>query len=342
MTFEEWKQLCPTLAQVFGQETELISHVVPIGNVIGSRTERYETSATRIETCTRTVKMADPNWLESKLAKLRSEKDPCNVSGIIGEIRAYGELLWVWRDTDLSAPAQGPDFLVHLDDSSLSVEVHTPQGRSSIERTTLEHESTTFGNVTTRLSEVAPFGLPERPAIDTAQGECVSQIAGIKGTEHQFDEETLSVLWLDFNDPSVSLIGLDSEQALPVMRGENALTSGCLWNAFYAEKGDPIFDSLSLEGSGSRIYEMEFHGRFSRGSKIDFVICDIATDKIILQNPFTSKPIPDSFFRDVFRLFGFNLALSWLDWPVRGYLKPRVEHAREEIRLFTTAFRLTT
>ena len=83
---------------------------------------------------------------------------------------------------------------------------------------------------------------------------------------------------------------------------------------------------------------MPFSGRFNQETLIDFVILDIWSDKIVFENHKKKKQIPDQVYRDLFRLFPFNLQLSSLDWPIRGSLAARIERRRSDIRAFCLAF----
>ncbi len=343
MTITEWKGLCPTLAEVFDADPEVAARVAPMGEAITSAEGHRRAVASRSEKCASLVQLSNPAWLGAKASRFKRDKDPQNRSAILGEIRAYGEILWVWRSDRVDAlSGAGPDFRVNADEAQLHIEVNTPQGRSDEVRTTRHLGTTTRQNVTMTTSEFAPFGLPpdDRP-LDTVQSECISKIAAIKMKEHQFDEQSLSVLWLDFNDLVLWPIGFDSKQALPVCLWNQTLIAGCLWNAFYAEKDDPIFDDLNItNGYASRTYKMEFPGRFNAASKIDLVICDLGSDKIVFQNHNSVKQISNWVFYYLFTLFRFNLVLSWIDWPLRGELKSRVEMARRELSLYMRCFRM--
>ncbi|MDQ7785010.1 MAG: hypothetical protein RDU20_19150 [Desulfomonilaceae bacterium] len=343
MTITEWKDRCPTLAEAFGADPEVAARVAPMGDAITSAEGHRDTVAVRSEKCASLVQQDNPGWLAAKASQFKRERDPRNRSAILGEVRAYGELLWVWQSEHVNAlSGAGPDFRVNAGDAELQIEVNTPQGRSDKARTTRQLGTTTQDNVTITSSEIAPFGLPrhDRP-LDTLQSECISKIAAIKMKEHQFDRQSSSVLWLDFNDLLLWPTGFDSYQALPVYFWKDTLTAGCLWNAFYAEKGDPIFDDLNVtNGHPSRTYKMEYPGRFNAESKIDLVICDLGGDKIVFQNHNSVKLVSDWVFRYLFTLFGFNLTLSWIDWPHRGTLKSRITTARRQLSLYLRCFRM--
>jgi hypothetical protein len=83
---------------------------------------------------------------------------------------------------------------------------------------------------------------------------------------------------------------------------------------------------------------MEYDGRFWGKSLIDFVIADTCTEKIIFQNHSRDICIPNELYQSLHRLFGFNLELSWLDWPQKGQLEIRVQLELDRIQAYKIAF----
>ena len=106
--------------------------------------------------------------------------------------------------------------------------------------------------------------------------EAVSRIAQAKGDESQLAGHDAYVLWMDFQDPLLWALVPDLGQVRPFSTFRGAATSGAFWSAFYGRPGMPVFDSLSFESGDHSIYRMEFEGRFSRQSVLDFVIVSVA------------------------------------------------------------------
>ena len=291
----------------------------------------------RTNHCVSRIKNEHPNWLSSKSKIVLHDKDYSNVSSTLGEIRALGELIWIWN-SNIKTPKDGCDFILETKIGyKVRYEVFTPQHRTK--RYSREISDDQSKNVRMKVSERFPFGWPERPTKDNVQGEAVSQLAQIKEKEHQFNTEDISVLWLDFRDPLLWPMDFKSDQLLPISAFREELTSGSCWNAFYGKKELPIFDQLSVLGLPSRSYDMEFDGRFNQNSLIDFVIISSQEQQVVFENHMKTKTIPDNFYKSLYRLFGFNLELSWLDWPLRGNLKSRVEHELETIRIYKNIFK---
>lgn len=340
MIDECWQRFYPAISGAFQDYPEMLLPGHPVGFLLRCAQDRAGYVRARTEQCINLVLLQNKPWLESKIRTMRrEEKSLANVKARIGEIRAYGELLWAWPShTKPETKAAGRDFIVEVGDSELWIEVQTPN-IGPPEKCVRVHRETTDGNASWRMTEFAPFRFP-KDLDDTFQGRCASKITAIKKREHQFDDDTISILWLDLKDPTIWLCGFPSEQALPLYWEQETLVPGFLWHALYAEKGDPMFDKLSVEGMHPKPRTMEFSGRFNQETRIDFVIVDTWSDKIIFEKHKDKKEIPDIVYKDLFRLFPFNLQLSWLDWPIRGALAQKVERARSEIKAFCSALKL--
>jgi hypothetical protein len=240
-----------------------------------------------------------------------------------------------WKSLNIKPGKSGSDFALQVNGKTINIEVNTPQHRSK--RHTLDHESFGSDRIKGKVYEIFPFGWPERD-IDNVQGEATSKLAGIKQKEHQFDEDSINILWVDLKDPMLWVLDFGIEQFLPISAFREEITSGAFWNAFYAKKDTYIFDQLSMQGLGSRIYKIEYNGRFWGKSIIDFVIADTRTDQLIFQNHNRESHIPNALFQSLHLLFGFNLELSWLDWPQKGQLTTRVQQELDKIQAYKGAF----
>ncbi|MHB1350289.1 MAG: hypothetical protein ACYCYR_10500 [Desulfobulbaceae bacterium] len=297
----------------------------------GSRTKDV---AMRTDKCTQLVKDANEQWLKEKVKIILEDEDRSNVSASLGEIRAYGELIWIW-EPGIEAGKSGSDFSLKANEKTVKIEVNTPQHRTK--RHTLNHESFDTDRIKGKVYEIFPFGWPERN-IDNVQGEAASKLAAIKQKEHQFDKDSINILWIDLKDPTLWVLDFGFEQFLPLSAFREEITSGAFWNAFYAKKGTYIFDQLSMHGLASRIYKIEYNGRFWGNSLIDFVIADTRTDQIVFQNHSRDSCIPNELYQSLHRLFGFNLELSWLDWPIKGQLATRIKLELDRIQVYKEAF----
>jgi hypothetical protein len=331
-----WQRRFPTLAKLFVPTYLQANH--PIGALLSSESESLSSVAYKTDRCAKLVENIDPSWLKRKVKIIKHDNNLKNVSGAVGEVRAYGELITAFGEENVVAQTgKGPDFLLTVEDHQVCVEVNAPQWTDK--QTRREVERTVTGNISMSISEVAPFGFPTREK-DTFGGECVHKLAGIKGDEDQFREDLLNILWLDCNDPALSVLAFQGSHVLPLISGTESLTSGCLWNAFYAKKGDPIFGSVRATGETPTFYEMEFDGRFQGSTKIDFAIIDIFPEIIVYQNPNRAKKAPDRLFQSYFSFVGFNFSHCWIDWPVHGSLAGRIDHARRETCSCLKAFRI--
>jgi hypothetical protein len=340
MSLEERFKKYPALKEAFWPSANEIKHQIdhphPLTSLIldsGSRTTQV---AIRTDKCIQLVNRINQNWLKDKVKIILNYADFSNVSAALGEIRAFGELIWI-KGEDVLAGKSGSDFNFKLNDVTVHIEVNTPQHRTK--RHTMEHESFESDRIKGKTYEIFPFGWPERN-IDNVQGETVSKIASVKQKEHQFQKDTINILWVDLKDPTLWQLDFGNEQFLPISAFREEITSGAFWNAFYAKKNTYIYEHLSVQGLASKIYKMEYNGRFWNESLVDFVIADTRTDQILFQNPNRDMNIPNELFRSMYCLFAFNLELSWLDWPVKGSLLKRVEIELERIQKYKDIFQI--
>lgn len=339
MSLLNWERNYPVLYELFGAHEKILTPSHPLGYLISIDEENVRRAALKTEGAARIVRLAAPDWLGAKCHTI-IVRGVVEASATLSEIRAYGDLLSVWREEHVRTNRTGADFVVEYGEERISIEVHTPQGRSDPAKVSRHLGGTTEGNVTTSILAFAPFGFPQDSS-STVQSEAAYWMSrGKEHKGHQFPENAISILWLDFNDPGIWPIPMSSDQALPVMSGRESLTSGCFWTAFYGEEGDAVLDDLNVFGMSGKPYRMPFPGRFNRDASVDFVIIDTLSDKIIFQNHKGDKQIRGQLFREFFRLPRLSLKHSWLDWPVRGWLVPAVACERQKIEMFTSAFKV--
>lgn len=338
MSLKERFEKYPNLNEIFWPGANEIKYSSdnshPLTSLVLGECSRTKDIAIRSEKCVQLVKNANEQWLKEKVKIILEDQDSSNVSASLGEIRAYGELIWAWG-ADIKAGKSGSDFSLLANGKMVKIEVNTPQHKTK--RHTADYESFGKDRIKGKVYEIFPFGWPERE-IDNIQGEAASKLAAIKQKEHQFDKDAINILWIDLKDPALWVLDFGTEQFLPLSAFREEITSGAFWNAFYAKKGTYIFDQLSMNGLASRIYEIEYNGRFWRKSLIDFVIADTRTDQIIFQNHIRDTCVPNELYQSMHRLFGFNLELSWLDWPQKGQLATRVQLELDRIQVYKGAF----
>jgi len=279
------------------------------------------------------------SWMESKCRLYRETEDESSASAILGEIRAYGVLASHWAPDQLETPTSGSDFHCIIDNQHVHIEVHTPHGRADISRTTIDHGDRGSGRIQSRVAEIAPMGLPQRPGADNVQGEAVSYIAARKGDESQFKIDCINVLWLDFRDSRIWPMDIMSDQVHPLTSFNGGVTSGALWNAFYATKGLPIFSHLDVDGVRSNVYEMEYDARFQGSSVLDYVIINLQKWIVAYANPSRGHAgYGRDFFSALHRSPDFRVEFSWLPIPDAASLQRRIHYQLSSIRNYRSQF----
>ena len=260
------------------------------------------------------------DWLNRKVKDFYDSEEikTENFNGLLGEIRAYGELLELKSRVDeiskIETPNSGSDFLMSFKNQTISIEVNSPQ-QSGAKQTTSEIEehltSTGRNTVTTYISSTAPYGYPVRQK-DNIQYEAVSKFAQIKIDKEnkQFTKKNISILWLDLNNPKIFVFN-QLDYTTPVLSFNGQVTSGFLWNAFYSLKNDNIYSCYN--GFPSDLIKMEFNGRFAN-SNIDFVIIDCFTHKVIFENHNSPKIFPRELYKVFFHLHNLNNHNSMLSY----------------------------
>lgn len=306
----------------------------PLSYLLTSDSQAAELVAIRTDRAVASIRDRDPTWLGQKTVTLRRASDSSATTSVLGEIRAYADLLSAFP-AQVTPNARGCDFSISLEAESVGVEVYSPQHRS--ERASTQPEVSVRHGIRMELIETAPFGLPERP-IDNVQGEAVSRIAGAKWPESQLEGHDAYVLWMDFQDPWLWALVPDLGQVRPFCTFRGAATSGAFWSAFYGRRGMPVFDSLSFDCGDHSIYTMEFDGRFSGASVLDFAVFALIPGTVAYQNPNRQTVLSDDFFWKLHLLPRVKPELCWLDWPARGCLGDRVALAREELDAYLTFF----
>lgn len=319
-----WNNFVPTISNLADGH--------PLTALLYPASENAKIAAFNTDSSIKRLQHLHKDWLQKKTRIVLEEKDLANISAVLGEIRAYGELTAIWPRS-ISAQAAGADFSVcHPTGHTIKVEVNTPQKAKTGSPKLIE--SSILNKIEISTFVQYPLGEPESTT-DNVQGEATSRLSSIKEDKEakQFQGADIAILWVDLQDPSVWNFNFWSEQFCPVVVFRENLTSGSLWSAWYGEKDLPVFDNLPIQGCiDDKPYKMEFKGRFARETVIDFLIVDTADKTVVFQNHVKSNKIPDQVYQDLYCLSRFNLEKSWLDWPVRSSLRSSVEMMIQNIK----------
>lgn len=275
------------------------------------------------------------NWLMSLKPRLLNVDDYSSSSGTLGEIRALGYLLQTGISVDPIGKA-GSDFWLSEGKEKAFVEVHSRQLNSD-ERETLQNfhneilrniDSNSQANQRVSVVEygTVPLG---RPKIgENITENAISKLASIKGKEHQMSSDETSILWLDFQDEIWNLLDTIN-RVLPLTTHNNAFYSGELWYAFYGWIDAPIYEAFRWDMVND-VVKMRHQGRFRQETKLDAVVVSFSRDTIILENPYSRKPIKPWLWKRLVFLPRFNFEMSYTNWPAVN-LRQRIELEQEKL-----------
>ena len=123
------------------------------------------------------------------------------------------------------------------------------------------------------------------------------------------------------------------ERVLPLRTTtpNNAFQSGELWYAFYGWKDAPIYEEFRLDMLFGDVVKMRHDGRFRQDTKLDAVIISFSGDTIILENPYSQKPIKPWLWKRLVLLPRFNFEMSYTNWPAVN-LRQRIELEEEKLK----------
>jgi hypothetical protein len=328
----------PTLHEFAGDITPFMKKNNPLGVLLMGCSDNARQVAKFTERSLERIKGINQGWFVSKSNKFKKDRTPENVSAVLAEIRAYGMLLRDWANFKIEASQKnGSDFIIHCGAQTLRVEVNAPQWAGGTKTTSQVVEKTIQGPIYSRVTEMIPYGSPRKPSEENFATMAISKICSIKQKEHQFNADDFSILWLDYWDPLLWLSPM-SDQARPYLIRNTKLELGWLWNAFYAKKGDPIFDSVLITGASTKTIPLAHDGRFQQiDCKIDLVIISDPRNVVAFQNPKKLNRFSDFFFAMLIDSPLYRFENSWLDWPKRGTLLSKIEQSRLEISEMLTA-----
>jgi hypothetical protein len=276
--------------------------------------------------------VGDIAWLQQLPSRLTRIDDPEEAAAALGELRAYGALLQagfkvtpIPRSTDATA-----DFSVNAGDGEVIVEVFTKhqdedqaqlqadiaEGRATrgVQRGTMESSNLT---VHTTISSIQPGGAPDKnKPHDSVQANVISRVCAAKAKELQLPDDASSLLWIDFHSFGPWPAALSSDQASPLISGNNGFTSGALWYGFYGWRGAPIFEEDFFPQD--RVFPMGHDGRFrltgKRKSKLSGSILALSSGLLLFENPWATHPLPDFARRYCERLPQFDFGRSVCNW----------------------------
>jgi len=166
MNLESQFQRYPTLKELFWPSAKGIKYQPenphPLIALVLSNDSRASDVAIRTDKCCQLVKDQNQDWIRQRVDTIIGEEDFSNASAALGEIRAFGELIWVWRQKVTPGKFRN-DFTLEVDGIIVRIEVNTPQHRTK--RHTLEHKSFESERIKGSILEVFPFGQNEKLTI---------------------------------------------------------------------------------------------------------------------------------------------------------------------------------
>lgn len=296
------------------------------------------------------------DWLKRQKPRLLDRNSINNATASMAEIRVYGGLLEAGFEVFPKPTEQNkytPDFCIDSHSGLVEIEVAS---KHQCEAEDIKHQEiydamnnkvsefpegveyhvhiSNNSTIKTAISEHDPGGAPNpNKCDDSIQTNLISRICGIKKEETQISGDLPAMLIIDltaFGRREVaSLLFSNPEQAIPLICGNEGLTSGALWYAMYGWSGAPVFE----EGTSHRI-RMRHEGRFRLSSdkktKFSAVLFLLSTNVVFLENPWSKHRLPDDVRSRLCRYPGFNLTYSMCDWQM-GDVEKQIELHRHMI-----------
>lgn len=266
-------------------------------------------------------------WINKKIEEIK--KDDNQSSSVLGEFRAYYHLARSNFGNLLQcSQMNGSDFFVKTNDNiKINIEVNTPEGASKNKTNNIGISKNK--KIITEISEEAPFGFPERKQ-DTFFSEFCSAINSIKQDEHQFEKESINILWIDFVNPFLENMNLFNRKLCqPFTLFQNQIHAGDIWFALYSKKSESVPTNFSLDWGCYRDYKMEYNGRLVNGeSIIDFIIFNLYDGLFVFENLYDHNvDKTDEIYKFLYSM-NINLEDSWLNFPTKN-LKKNVQQIKE-------------
>lgn len=265
-----------------------------------------------------------PQQCRDRLIKKAASSKREDSAGALAEIRAFEYLKQIGLDIQDNTMGEGPDFFVEAADQLIEIEVAAKLMSEGEE----EKWSQFSGNSMQHEHCVYPAGYPADG--ETSVENLASKIAA-KLTEEaeQFSGRTPSIIWLDLQFKEWFNIPPQDASPIYVLRG-GLFRTGPLWLAAYGCKGTRLIDNESIqeglppEARGVRYTRMRFSGHFQQtvtkqGEETSTckevhtsaILFSLPQHTVLLENPFTPKPLPQDFLKMALRLGHFNWNFSW-------------------------------
>jgi hypothetical protein len=295
-------------------------------------------------------------WVQALKSRLIDQSSWSEADGALGELRAIGALLEagfkvVAGSKDRSGEHGGtqPEFVVEYEGQELIVEVWTRTGdQADPERIEQElkdsaqiRELSGGRKTTSSIAEMAPFGMPiAGKAGDSVLTNTISRLASVKKHEHQARSGKPFIVWIDLQSEAMMFDNSSHLSPLTTYNGE--LYSGGYWCAFYARKGDILFegDRYRSVGSSEMLHDGRFYQTKKNGepTKAAAFVLSSPESTAIFEHPNADHPIPGRFRRDLVGLPWFDLERSVINWKP-GLVTSTVEAQRGWINAVASACR---
>jgi len=284
----------------------------PVLHLLDGEEEECRQIAVNTDRALKHVMLRDKAWIDKLKPRLVQTADLAEPASALSEIRSYGALLEAGIQVSPVKVGQKPtpEFSVQIGSANAQVEVHAKQFDHMTDQQIEDHHQALAEELqeklnvappgqtvmAVRMTEVFPFGEPdaEKPG-DTTTTNAISRLCSIKAREHQFEEGTPSILWLDFQDPHSWNMSLTADQLRPVHSWHGMLTSGALWYAFFGWKGAPVFDRFHRSLNPRAIVEMAHPGRFRLSKMLSAVVISLPTETVLVESPRPIVRLADDF-----------------------------------------------
>lgn len=273
-----------------------------------------------------TVYEKNQQWVENLRQRILA-KDLSEMFGALGEMRAYASLLDMGFDVTPNGTKAGPDFTVTrnktINSSIVNIEVAT---KTLPQQNICQHHKNVQKNQETVFFEIAYFGFPNEGENDTENA--VSKIASTKDDAHQASENIPTILYIDFQ--SLAMNSSMIKMAQPCFSSLGTFFTGCLWAAFYGEKGLPLIEELRMGDPRGKNVEMRHSGKFSKKNTCKFAgaLCSFSSCRnglCFFENP-NRTDIPDWFKVHMVCHHAFSLqnsCLTYHDFNIKEYIAMR-------------------
>lgn len=282
-------------------------------------------------------------WFKSKLDEIIRMNTRKQTSSNLGEFCAYSVLKNSEFGRNLKCmTSAGCDFTTEITinhtHQKINIEVNTPLENDDKTQTTIDLGTTKEKlddktEMTCSMSETSPFGLPERPEIDTVCSEVISKINRIKSDEHQFDKDTINILFINFVNPFLS-DGMDllNQHGDPIQFFNAEIFYGNIWYALYSKKGEIIpLHRPMYRPPDKNPYTMEYDGKLIEKEKLtDFIIFNMYEQVFIFEKSAKHlvKPIKET-YKAFLTIRNISWNRIWMNYPYKDLLK-RIKYTKKK------------